>query len=357
MQTVNFPVFKTKIAGVVKKFDLAGPAGRREYFEAKAGKEIAALKDYLRRNTFVGYLLGKKNSGKGTYSKLFMEAVGEEHVGHVAIGDIVRDVHAGLSDPVKKKELIGFFEKNYRGFHTLEEVVQVIEGRDTMSLIPAELVLTMIKYEIGRRPKKAIFVDGFPRALDQIAYSLFLKELIGYRDDPDFLVFIDVPEAVIDERIKYRVVCPKCKTPRNLRLLATQEVGYDAEKKEFFLICDNPTCDRQRMVAKEGDQLGIEPIRKRLEVDDQIFQQLLGLHGVAKVLLRNSVPVESAAESVDDYEITPAYDYEFDPSTKKVRVLERPWVINDDNGVPSYSLLPPAVVVSFLKQVAKVLEL
>ncbi len=365
MKDLNFPVFKTKIEGVTewfdsahhKTFNLNDPAGRRRYFDAKAGTEIEKLRNYLANNTFVAFLLGKKNSGKGTYSKLFMEAVGEGHASHISVGDITRDVFASLADETKKTDLTAFLEKNYRGFHSLDEIVELVRNANQSTLWPSELILALIKFEISKRPKKAIFVDGFPRALDQITYSLFLKEIIGYRDDPDFLVFIDVPEVVIDERIKYRRVCPKCQSPRNLRLLATKEVGYDESAKEFYLMCDNPSCDGSRMIAKPGDELGIEPIRQRLEVDDQVFKQLLNLQGIPKVYLRNSVPVEKALEYIDAYEITPGYSYELDPQTKKVKTIESPWTIKDDNGIESYSLLPAAVVIALIKQTAHVLGL
>ena len=357
MKGINFDVFKTKVPGVAGEFNLNDPAGRRAYFDAKAGEEIKKLRAFLENKTFVAFLIGKKNSGKGTYSKLFMEAVGEGHASHLAVGDIVRDIHANLESPEKKEELTEFLKKNYRGFHSVEETIGLIEGRDQSSLISSELILALIKFEISKRPKKAIFIDGFPRAFDQVNYSLFLKELIGYRDDPDFFVFIDVPETVIDERIKYRRVCPKCKSPRNLRLLATKNIGYDEAAKEFYLICDNPACEPLRMMPKEGDELGIEPIRARLEVDDKIFSQLLSLEGVPKVYLRNALPVEGSAEQVDGYEITPGYYYEYDAAAKKVNVIKKPWTVTDDNGVESYSLLPAAVTLSLLKQAVKVLNL
>src|ERR1700752_5456153 len=88
MSQKAFPIFTTKVNGVSERFDLSDPEARQRYFQAKAGKEISALRDYLKKNTFVGYLIGKKNSGKGTYSKLFMDAVGRDHLRHVAIGDI-----------------------------------------------------------------------------------------------------------------------------------------------------------------------------------------------------------------------------------------------------------------------------
>lgn len=357
MKDIDFPIFKTRSEGDRQKFNLNDPKERKKYFLSKAEKEIEKLKDYLKKGTFVAYLLGKKNSGKGTYSKLFMEAIGDEKIDHLAVGDIVRDVHASLLDKGEREKLMGFLSKNYRGFHALEEIEKIILGRDTATLIPSELVLALIKFEISKRPRKAIFIDGFPRALDQISYSLFLRELIGYREDPDFFVFIDVPEAVIDERIKYRVICPRCHTPRNIRLLTTKEVGYDQKKNEFYLICDNPSCQNERMIAKEGDELGIEPIRKRLETDEKIFRQLLSLHGVPKVYLRNSVPLAKAKEYADDYEITPGYYYQWGEKQRKVKTIEKPWVVNDDNGIPSYSLLPAAVTIGLIKQVAEVLGL
>lgn len=354
----SFPIFKTKIEGLTKSFNLNNPSERREYFEAKTGEEIKKIKKYLIQNTFVAFLLGKKNAGKGTYSKLFMEAVGGERVGHVSVGDIVRDVHKSYETGKGKKELISFLSKNYRGFHGLEEIENIILGRNTTTLISSELIVALIKYEISKRPRQAIFIDGFPRASDQIGYSLFLKELIGYRDDPDFLIFINVPEMVIDERIKYRVICPNCKLSRSIKLAPTSKIKYDKTNKEFYLACDDPTCGTEaRMVPKEGDELGIEPIRKRLEIDEEIIQQLLRLIGIPKVYLRNSVPVDVAWDYVDKYEVTPEYSYERDIETGEIRIIEKPWIIKDDDGVDSYSLLPAAPAVALIKQIATVLKL
>jgi len=209
--------------------------------------------------------------------------------------------------------------------------------------------------------RKAIFIDGFPRSLDQVSYSLFFRDLIEYREDPDIFIFIDVPENVIDERIKFRVICPVCQTSRSLKLLPTKRVGYDKEKNEFYLICDNPDCPSQenggaRMVRKEGDELGIEPIRQRLETDQKLMEKVSRLQGIQKIFLRNSIPVDKAGDLVNDYEITPEYEYKWNEELGKVEVIEKPWEVVDDNG-RSYSLMPPPVVVSLLKQMVKALGL
>ena len=352
MKGVDSPIFKTKIEGLTQKFNLNDPDSRKEYFAVKAGSEIEKLKKYLENNTFVAFLIGKKNSGKGTYSKLFAEVVGEEHISHLSVGDVVRDVHKSVSIEEEKTKLIAFLENNYRGFMKLEDALQSFLGKSQSQLIPSEFILALIKYEISKRPKRAIFIDGFPRALDQINYSLFLKELIGYRDDPDFFIFIDVPESVIEARIKSRRICPKCQTSRNLALLPTRYIEYDETSKGFYLLCDNPNCEKTRMIPKEGDELGLEPIRERLEIDDKVFKQLLELEGVKKIYLKNSLPADKALEYVDDYEITPSYRYEYDKADGQVKIIEKPWVINDDSGIASHSLLSAPVALSLIKQLS-----
>jgi adenylate kinase len=349
---MHFPIFKTKIEGLNRKFDLTDPKEQCEYFEAKAGSEIKKLRNFLKKNTFIAYFLGKKNSGKGTYSKMFAEVVFPERVDHLSIGDMVRSVEEELADTKRKTKLIEFLKRYYRGRLSLDEILSSFKKRNTKWLLPTELILALVKREMEKREKKTIFIDGFPRDLDQMNFSLFFRDLIGYRDDPDVFVLIDVPETVIDERIKWRRVCPVCQNSRNLKLLPTQKVGFDKQKKEFYLICEK--CNL-RMERKEGDEFGIEPIRKRLKMDEELMRQAINLYGIPKILLRNSVPVSKAKDFIDDYEITPEYSFEFDG--KEIKRKEKPWVFKDDEGILSYSLLPQAVVLSLIIQLVEVLNL
>jgi len=354
---MQFPIFKTKVAGVAQIFDLNDIGQRQAYFEAKAGPELKKLREYLKENTFITYLLGKKNAGKGTYSKMFKEVVDKERIDHLSIGDIVREVDEIFKSEEKKKELITFLERNYRGYISISEAISVLEKRSTKTLLPSELILALVKREIAQREKRALFIDGFPRNLDQISYSLFFRDLIGYRDDPDVFILIDVPENVINERIKYRVVCPQCHTPRNLKLHLAKEIRYDEKNKEFYFICGNSDCQGIRMIPKEGDELGIKPIRERLKMDEKLIERAFSLHGIPRILLRNSIPIEIAKNYVDDYEITPEYFFQWNEKIKKVEVIKTPWVISDDEGIPSYNLLPSAMVVSLIKQMVEVLNL
>lgn len=354
MKGLEFPIVGSKVKGLNKKFDINSPAGRKEYFEAKVGNEIGHIKEYLENNTFIAYLLGKKNSGKGTYSKLFTEIFGEDKVEHVSVGDVVRLYH-GNWNKFKKKREYEKLKSHYRGFMSFKEAEDALLGRSTAKLLPTEFILALLKLHISNFEGKTIFLDGLPRELDQVSYSLYFRDLINYRDDPDIFVLIDIPEAVINERIKYRVICPKCHTSRNKKLLVTSNLKYDEKKKEFLVLCDNESCDGSVMVGKEGDDKGIGPIKKRLKLDEDILRRAFFLHGVPKVFLRNHVPVKEAKKYFDDYEITPEFVLERDKNNE-VRVSEKPWSIKDDNGVESYSLMSTPVMVSMIKQLAGELD-
>ena len=157
------------------KFNLNNPRQRKDYFEFKAGEELAKLRIYFEnKNTFIAYLLGKKNSGKGTYTKLFIEALGAQgkSVAHISVGDIVRDTHNAIKTKARKHELLSFLKVNYRGYVSPDKAIKALLQRDTKTLLPTEFILALVKREIDKIGKKAIFIDGFPRDLDQISYSL-----------------------------------------------------------------------------------------------------------------------------------------------------------------------------------------
>jgi hypothetical protein len=93
-----------------------------------------------------------------------------------------------------------------------------------------------------------------------------------------------------------------------------------------------------------------------LEKDEELIKKALSLYGIPKVLLRNSVPVEKAKEYIDDYEITPEYEYDL-KENGEIGIIEKHWEIDNDQGVPSYSLMPPPVVVSMIKQMVEALKI
>jgi adenylate kinase family enzyme len=352
---MDIPIIKTKIEGLEEKFNLTDPKSRAEYFQAKVANDLETIKGFLENHQFTAYFLGKKNSGKGTYSKLLSEAVGSDKIVHVSVGDLVRDVSASW-DEYKNSPKYNKLKAIYRGFMSLEEAEEALASRSQSKLLPTEFILALLKIHLEDMKDKSIFVDGFPREDDQLAYTLFLKDIVNRPDSKDLFILIDIPDSILDERIKHRVICPLCKTPRNTKLLATTKVGYDQESKEFYLMCDNPECNSgARMVKKEGDEQGVGPIQDRLNKDQQILEKVYDLYGLPKILLRNAIPVDQAKENFDDYEITPGYDYELEEDNQ-VKVIESPWKVKDNQGIDSYSLLPGPVVLALIKQLAEILK-
>lgn len=349
---MEFPYFKTKLENLKKEFDLFDNVQLREYFEAKAKKEIEKLKDFVRERSFIAYLIGKKNSGKGTYAKMFAEIVDPQKVEHLSVGDLVRKTEEDLKDEKKKKEILKEFSKIHRGFTKPELLEEIFEKRSTQTLFPTDVILTLLKMEIGKKEKKTLFIDGFPRDLDQLSLCLFFRELIGYREDPDVFVLIETPNSVIEERIKWRRVCPICQTSRNLKLLPTSKVVF--EDGQFHLICEK--CN-VKMVEKEGDQLGIEPIKERLKKEEEMVEKILQISGVPKIFLKNGIEVSVAKDYVDEYEITPEFEFEYDEKERKVIVKKKPFVVKDDFNRDVYSLLAPPVVLCLIKQLVDVLNL
>ena len=137
MKDLDFPLFKTK-GDEYKKFDLTDFNGRKEYFEYKAGAEIKKLREYLQNNNLVVFLMGKKSSGKGTYAKMMAEVVDKDSIAHFSIGDMVRSLDEVISNPEKRKEMVEYLEKNYRGFMPLEDIMKSWDNRSTKTLLPTE---------------------------------------------------------------------------------------------------------------------------------------------------------------------------------------------------------------------------
>lgn len=357
---MDFPLISTKIEGLTKTFDLDSPAGRREYFQAKAGKEIEYIKTYLDEgNSFLTFWLAKKGAGKGTYSKMLAEVIGEERLAHISVGDIVRHVHESLENPQHRAELLDYLRKHYRGPLTVEHAIDALLGRSTETLLPTEFILALVRREVEKLSRQGILIDGFPRGLDQVSYSLYFREIMNLEDDPDFFVLVDVSDSVLNARIKRRVVCPLCHLSRNTATLITKDIEYDPATQSFHLICENPSCSgygTQRMSEKEGDALGIEGLRERLEADQALIEYASKLQGVEKIYIQNSYPVDVSLDYLDEYEIAHEHVFSYNEEASKVEVDKRPWVIADNEGNKVFSVTAPAALVMFIRQLYMLLS-
>lgn len=146
-------------------------------------------------------LLGAPGSGKGTQAKALGQGLG---LLHVASGDLFRH-HLSRRTP------LGLTAGAYmsRG-----------------ELVPDEVTIAMIRERLGEPDAGAgILLDGFPRTAPQaVALDAMLADL---GQAVDAAILIDVPDAVIVERISGRLVCPECQSPYHQSLHASATCPRD----------------------------------------------------------------------------------------------------------------------------------
>ncbi len=130
-------------------------------------------------------LIGPPGAGKGTQAKNI--AVTKDFV-LISTGDLLRE-------NVEKKTELGQIAKSYM---------------DKGEFVPIELVAKIIKTNIQQNlNKKGFLFDGFPRDLSQ---NLLLDEMLNeFNLEADKVIYIDVKDEAIIDRLMNRRVCPKCK--------------------------------------------------------------------------------------------------------------------------------------------------
>jgi adenylate kinase len=130
-------------------------------------------------------IMGVQGCGKGTQAKLLKESL---DLVHISVGDIFRwhiQSHTKLGARIKRT---------------------MAEGQ----LVSDDLVEEVVKQRLEQHDWNYGFIlDGFPRNSRQAAF--FLESY-----DIDAVLLIDVPDAVVLERILNRRLCPRCSLDYNL---------------------------------------------------------------------------------------------------------------------------------------------
>jgi adenylate kinase len=143
--------------------------------------------------------LGPPGSGKGTQAT---KVSAEQHIPQISTGDILRDAVAQKTD-------LGEKARSYM---------------DSGKLVPDDVMLGLVNERLGHGDCNGGFVlDGFPRTLAQ---AMGLEEIVKRRDQViDLVIFIDVDDSVVLERLSRRRVCPRCKTLYNLEANPPKQDG------------------------------------------------------------------------------------------------------------------------------------
>ena len=124
--------------------------------------------------------LGPPGAGKGTKAEIVAERLG---IPTISTGAIIREA-------IKSGSAIG------------EEAKKFI---DAGNLISDEIVIGIVKERLAKSDcKRGFILDGFPRTVSQAIALSDMGVVI------DRVVFIDVPDEVIFDRMSGRRVCQKC---------------------------------------------------------------------------------------------------------------------------------------------------
>ncbi|MBV9126948.1 MAG: nucleoside monophosphate kinase [Verrucomicrobia bacterium] len=169
-------------------------------------------------------LLGPPASGKGTQGQLMAEAW---HLPITSTGEILRR-ESTLGTP------LGLETDRYTSLG---------------QLVPDEVVIASIADWLDANADAGFILDGTPRTLGQ---ATALDALLEKRGTPlTDAVFLDVPPAVIEDRVRLRLMCARC--GRTFRLgwqvrektAACPQCGGTLERRKD----DDPTTLAERMSA------------------------------------------------------------------------------------------------------------
>jgi adenylate kinase len=186
--------------------------------------------------------LGPPGAGKGTQAKLLSQRMGFLHL---STGDLLREA-------VKNQTPLGKKAKEYM---------------DRGELVPDELIVQLIEETM---PKDGnVILDGFPRTVNQ---ALALEEMLkGKGEKISKVLFFDVPDEVIIDRLSGRRVCSKCG--------AVYHVKYNPPKVEGM--CD--LCGGNLMQRDDDRE---EVVKKRLEVYRKQTQPLIEFYQDRGIIYR-----------------------------------------------------------------------
>jgi len=188
--------------------------------------------------------LGAPGSGKGTQAKILGERF---NLKHIASGDLFRE-------NLKNETELGQLAKSY------------MERGD---LVPDDVTIAMLKERLSRPDvQKGFMLDGFPRTIAQ-AEALDTM-MTAMKRQLAAVLYLNVPDDVIVERLSGRLICRKCQTPFHQKFNPPAQEG----------VCD--ACGGE-LYQRDDDKP--ETVRARLEVYHAQTEPLVDFYRNKDILL------------------------------------------------------------------------
>lgn len=232
-----------------------------------AGFKYKAFLDMKKSNKklFNIVLVGAAGSGKGTQGDILKK---EMNLLQVSAGELLR----------KHREANGKYAA------TINEYI------DKGQLVPVEVTHALIREHITNNALcknckyNGVIFDGFPRAMEQLN---FLDGFLAESDNKiNAVVYIDVPEDVLVERLHGRFACKKCGENYHKITKPTKVEG----------VCD--VCGSREFSVRDDDK-DINAIRSRFKIFEESTKPVLDTYAERGIVIKvdgNKKPDEIAKD-------------------------------------------------------------
>lgn len=166
-------------------------------------------------------ILGPPGSGKGTQSDFLVE---QYHFVHLSTGDLLRD-------EIAEKSEIGLSAKSYM---------------DQGKYVPDDVMNGIVENKIIKL-KDNFILDGYPRTLAQVKFLETVLETINHQID--VVLYLEIKEQTIVDRLLARLVCPVCKTTYN-KISMPPKVDTLCDKDQTPLIQRTDDSDQEKIAIR-----------------------------------------------------------------------------------------------------------
>jgi adenylate kinase len=200
-------------------------------------------------------LLGAPGSGKGTQADHLRRELG---LTHVASGDLFRD-------HLQRKSDLGLRASDY-----------MTRG----ALVPDEITIAMLRERVVQ-PDTAngVLLDGFPRTMEQ---TIALNEMMtGLGREIDAVLYVEVPDEVLVERLSGRLICRECQAPFH-------------KTANPFRVCPHGKCEGQHLYQRADD--APETVRARLATYHRQTAPVIDYYRLINLLV--TVPADGPVDDV-----------------------------------------------------------